>query len=73
MHKVAFCWLSSSRHRGFAQKLFCFKSCLRKPRWDTSQPFTSEAKRIEYLFELYDKYTSGLFVGEGKKKSKKVL
>ena len=37
-----------------------------------SQPFTSEAKRIEYLFELYDKYTSGLFVGEGKKvKSKK--
>ncbi len=35
-----------------------------------SQPFTSEAKRIEYLFELYDKYTAGLFVGEGKKKKK---
>ena len=34
------------------------------------QPFTSEAKRIEYLFELYDKYTGGLFVGEkGKKKN----
>lgn len=26
------------------------------------QPFTSESKRIEYLFELYDKYTAGLFV-----------
>jgi hypothetical protein len=25
------------------------------------QPFTSEAKRIEYLFELYEKYTGGLF------------
>lgn len=36
-----------------------------------SQPFTSEAKRIEYLFELYDKYTSGLFVREGRKKKKK--
>ena len=33
-----------------------------------SQPFTSEAKRIEYLFELYDKYTSGLFVKEKKVK-----
>ncbi len=29
------------------------------------QPFASETKRIEYLFELYDKYTAGLF---GKKK-----
>ncbi len=27
-----------------------------------SQPFTSETKRIEYLFELYDKYTAGIFV-----------
>ncbi len=36
-----------------------------------SQPFTSEANRIEYLFELYAKYTSGLFAGEGKKKKKK--
>ena len=31
-----------------------------------SQPFTSEAKRIEFLFELYDKYTAGLFVKEKK-------
>ena len=30
------------------------------------QPFTSEAKRIEFLFELYDKYTAGLFVKEKK-------
>lgn len=37
------------------------------------QPFVSEAKRIEYLFELYEKYTGGLFVPEKKpKKSKKV-
>ena len=36
-----------------------------------SQPFTSEAKRIEYLFELYDKYTAGMFVkAKLKKKSK---
>ncbi|MBL7721088.1 MAG: class I SAM-dependent DNA methyltransferase, partial [Chitinophagaceae bacterium] len=26
------------------------------------QPFLNETKRIEYLFELYDKYTAGLFV-----------
>lgn len=32
------------------------------------QPFTSEAKRIEFLFELYDKYTAGLFVKEKTKK-----
>ena len=32
------------------------------------QPFPNETKRIEFLFELYDKYTSGLFAGEGKKK-----
>ena len=25
------------------------------------QPFVNEAKRIEYLFDLYDKYTAGLF------------
>lgn len=30
-----------------------------------SQPFLNETKRIEFLFELYDKYTSGIF-GEGK-------
>ncbi len=33
------------------------------------QPFTSETKRIEFLFELYDKYTAGLFVKEKKKKN----
>jgi hypothetical protein len=36
------------------------------------QPFTSEAMRMEFLFELYEKYTAGLFAEEvGKKKSKK--
>jgi hypothetical protein len=35
------------------------------------QPFPSEAKRIEYLFELYEKYTGGLFAPEKKKKHKK--
>lgn len=34
------------------------------------QPFINETKRIEYLFELYDKYTAGLFPAE-KKKGKK--
>ena len=34
------------------------------------QGFINETKRIEFLFELYDKYTAGLFVKEkqGKKK-----
>jgi hypothetical protein len=36
-----------------------------------SQPFINEAKRIEFLFELYDKYTAGLFVKEKKKSDKK--
>ena len=31
------------------------------------QPFINETKRIEFLFELYDKYTSGMFAGEVKK------
>jgi hypothetical protein len=35
------------------------------------QPFPSEAKRIEYLFELYEKYTGGLFQPEKKGKKKK--
>jgi hypothetical protein len=35
-----------------------------------AQPFTSEAKRMEFLFELYEKYTGDLFTGE-KKKGKK--
>jgi len=26
-----------------------------------AQPFHNETKRIEFLFELYDKYTSGMF------------
>jgi len=30
------------------------------------QPFINETKRIEFLFELYDEYTAGLFM-EGKK------
>lgn len=35
----------------------------------SKQAFTSEAKRMEFLFELYEKYTAGLFVKEkrGKK------
>jgi hypothetical protein len=32
------------------------------------QPFINETKRIEFLFELYDKYTGGMFVKEGKKR-----
>lgn len=35
------------------------------------QPFINETKRIEFLFELYDKYTSGLFADQ-KKKTKKI-
>ena len=33
------------------------------------QVFVNETKRIEYLFELYDRYTSGLFPA-GKKMRK---
>ena len=36
----------------------------------SKQTFSSEAKRMEFLFELYEKYTAGLFVKE--KKSSKV-
>jgi hypothetical protein len=32
------------------------------------QPFINETKRIEFLFELYNKYTNGMFA-EKKKKS----
>lgn len=35
------------------------------------QPFPNETKRIEYLFELYDKYTADLFTTEKKPKKKK--
>lgn len=31
------------------------------------QPFVNETKRIEYLFELYDRYTRGMFGGGGRK------
>jgi hypothetical protein len=36
------------------------------------QPFISDAKRIEYLFELYEKYTSGLFVTEKASKRRNI-
>jgi hypothetical protein len=36
----------------------------------SKQAFTSDAKRMEFLFELYEKYTGGLF-GEEKKKGKR--
>ena len=36
----------------------------------SKQTFTSEAKRMEFLFELYEKYTAGLFVKEKKSKQK---
>ncbi|HEX7413787.1 MAG TPA: DNA methyltransferase [Bacteroidia bacterium] len=35
-----------------------------------SQPFISEAKRMEFLFELYEKYTADLFTKEKVKKKK---
>lgn len=35
------------------------------------QPFTSEAKRMEFLFELYEKYTADLFTKVKEKKAKK--
>jgi hypothetical protein len=35
------------------------------------QAFTSEAKRMEFLFELYEKYTADLFTKEKPKKEKK--
>lgn len=37
-----------------------------------SQPFLSEAKRMEFLFELYEKYTADLFTKEKPKKIKNV-
>ena len=33
------------------------------------QGFTTETKRIEFLFELYDKYTAGLLVKEKRNKN----
>ncbi len=40
-----------------------------KSFWDD---FFNETKLIEFLFELYDKYTSGMFVKD-KKKEKIIL
>ncbi|HYF02392.1 MAG TPA: DNA methyltransferase [Patescibacteria group bacterium] len=37
------------------------------------QPFTSEANRMEFLFELYERYTANLFTKEKPKKGKKVM
>jgi hypothetical protein len=37
----------------------------------SKQAFTSEAKRMEFLFELYEKYTADLFAKEKPKKTKK--
>ena len=34
------------------------------------QPFINETKRIEFLFELYDKYTAGLFANAKPKKKR---
>lgn len=36
-----------------------------------SQPFINEAKRMEFLFELYEKYTADLFTKDKVKKGKK--
>jgi hypothetical protein len=36
-----------------------------------SQPFTSEANRMVFLFELYEKYTADLFTKEKPKKTSK--
>lgn len=36
-----------------------------------AQPFINEAKRMEFLFELYEKYTADLFSREKLKKAKK--
>lgn len=35
------------------------------------QPFTTEAKRMEFLFDLYEKYTRDLFTKEKPKKTRK--
>lgn len=39
----------------------------------SKQNFTSEAKRMEFLFELYEKYTSNLLTKEKVKKTKKAI
>ena len=37
-----------------------------------SSAFTSEAGRMEFLFDLYEKYTADLFTKEKPKKTKKI-
>ena len=37
-----------------------------------SQPFTNEAKRMEFLIELFEKYTASLFTTVKEKKSRKL-
>ena len=46
------------RKSWFKQKIKILLIC-----WftETCQVFINETKRIEFLFELYDKYTSGIF------------
>ena len=39
----------------------------------SKQTFSSEAKRMEFLFELYEKYTARLFVKEKEKKKKSIV
>jgi hypothetical protein len=35
------------------------------------QPFPSDAKRVEFLFELYERYVAGEKAGEKPKRKKK--
>jgi hypothetical protein len=37
----------------------------------SKQNFSTESKRMEFLFELYEKYTADLFAKEKPKKTKK--
>ena len=42
----------------------------RRPLLPPPQPFINETKRIEFLFELYDRYTAGLFTNDKMKSAK---
>ena len=46
---------------------FAVKLCYRP------QPLINETKRIEFLFELFNKYTGGMFGEKGKKNKSKKL
>jgi hypothetical protein len=37
------------------------------------QPFINETKRIDFLFELYEKYTAGMFAAAKPKKRNKYI